>query len=658
MKNKRKLKKELHARMSRRNMVIGGGQVALGLLLAGRLYQLQIAQSDGWSRLSDSNQYNTRAVTPARGRIFDASNRLIAGNSETYSLSVTPANTNNLPILLRQLSTIIDLKKEDIAEIIETANNQPRFIPITIKGDLTQRDLSRIAVRSPLLNGVSFSKRYRRVYPQAHLIGHITGYVSPVTPKEYEEEPSWGRLPDIRTGKVGVEYALEHELRGLPGLDRIEMNSLGKAVRILTDRTPEKGKDAVLTLNMEVQSYAYNRLRRGKSEIVNKTADIQTALSQNEEIRAHFAAGDDLVLKDEKNRFVPPESGSAIVMDIHNGDVIAMVSAPSYDPNLFSERLLSRDWRRMSEHPRTPLLNRAISGLYAPGSTFKMVVAAAALEAGVINSKTRITCEGSIEFGDRNFHCWFEQGHQSVNLVQAIERSCDVYFYEIALKTGINRIHDMAKRLGLGALSGLNLPFEKVGIMPNRDWKKNQRGQVWTPGETIVAGIGQGFVLTTPLQLAVMTARLADGKRAIIPRLTKSFNDEAANATQVTPEPEFAPLNISPSIIKMIRKSMESVMTGPLGTARFHDLPTHGIAGKTGTVQVKRITKEQREAGITENIDRPWKERDHALFVAYAPRKNPRYAAVVVVEHGGSGSSMAAPIARDILAQTIKVNGV
>ena len=622
------------------------------------LYQLQISQSAGWSRLSDSNQFNSRAVSPARGRIFDSSNRLLAGNSETYSLSVTPANTQNLPILLNQLSTIIDLKKEDIAEIIDTANNQPRFIPITIKRDLTQRDLSRIAVRSPLLNGVSFSKRYRRIYPQAHLIGHITGYVSPVTPKEYEEDPRWGRLPDIRTGKVGVEYALENDLRGVPGIDRIEMNSLGKAVRILSDRVPKKGKDAVLTLNMEVQSFAYDRLRRGKSEIVKNTSDIQRALSQNEEIRAHFATGDDLVLKDEKERFVPPESGSAIVMDIRNGDVIAMVSAPSYDPNLFSERLLSRDWRRMSNHPRTPLLNRAISGLYAPGSTFKMVVAAAALEAGVINSKTRIKCEGAIEFGDRNFHCWFEQGHQSVNLVQAIERSCDVYFYEIALKTGINRIHDMAKRLGLGQLSGLALPFEKVGIMPNRDWKQQQRGQVWTPGETIVAGIGQGFVLTTPLQLAVMTARLADGKRAITPRLTKSFNDENNQNQEQIAEPDFAPLNISPSIVKMIKKSMESVMTGPLGTARYHDLAEYGIAGKTGTVQVKRITKEQREAGITENIDRPWKERDHALFVAYAPRKNPRYAAVVVVEHGGSGSSMAAPIARDILEQTIKVNGV
>ncbi|MGC6518117.1 MAG: penicillin-binding protein 2 [Candidatus Puniceispirillaceae bacterium] len=647
MKNKRKLKKELSQRMSRRNLFVAGGQTLFGLLLVGRLYQLQIAQSEGWSKLSDSNQFNMRSVTPARGRIFDEEDRLLAGNTESYSLFITPVNSGNLKQSLLRLSRIIDLRQEDIIKILKTADSQPAFLPVTVKEELTQRDLSRLAIRSPLMNGVSFAKRYRRIYPQAHLTGHITGYVSPVTPKELEKEPRWGRLPNIRTGKVGVEYALEQKLRGTPGLDRIEINSRGKAVRIINDKQPKQGNDARLTLNMEIQAYAYNRLRSGRSEVVTDTADIQIALQKNEEIRSHFAAGDNLVLRDEKDRFVPGESGSAIVMDVRNGDVVAMVSAPSYDPNQFSERLLTRDWKRLSSHPRTPLLNRAISGLYAPGSTFKMVVAAAALEAGVITSRTRVKCEGHMEFGNRKFHCWFDDGHQSLNVKQALERSCDVFFYDVALKTGINRIHDMAKRLGLGLPSGLELPFEKLGIMPNRDWKKDNRGTVWTPGETIVAGIGQGFVLTTPLQLAVMTARLADGKRAIEPRL---FRDEKTD--------DFAPLNIAPSVLSVIKTGMEDVLTGSLGTARRYDLDDYGLAGKTGTVQVKRITKEQREAGIIDNIDRPWKERDHALFVAYAPRKNPRYAAVVVVEHGGSGSSMAAPIARDILAQTIKIKGV
>ena len=648
MKNKRKLKKELMTRIGRRNFMLIGGQTMLGLLLAGRLYQLQIAQNEGWARLSDSNQFNMRSVTPARGRIFDEKNRLLAGNTETYSLSITPQHAGNLKVAMRRIAQLVDLKDSEIEEIIKTAKSQAKFMPVTIKDELTQKDLSRLAIRSPLMNGVSFSKRYRRIYPQAHLTGHITGYVSPVTARELENEPRWGRLPNIRIGKVGVEYALEQELRGAPGLDRIEINSRGKAVRIINDKIPQPGKDARLTLNMEIQAYAYNRLRRGNSDVVKNTNDIQAALQGNEELRQHFAVGDDLVLRDAKERFVPGESGAAIVMDVRNGDVISMVSAPSYDPNQFSEKLLTRDWKRLSSHPRTPLLNRAISGLYAPGSTFKMVVAAAALEAGVISSKTRYKCEGSMEFGNRKFHCWFDDGHQSLNVMQALERSCDIYFYEIALKTGINRIHDMAKRLGLGAPSGLDLPFEKLGIMPNRDWKMENRGTVWTPGETIVAGIGQGFVLTTPMQLAVMTARLADGKRAITPRLFATNDDPV----------EFEPLNVAPSVMKVIKKGMEDVLEGRLGTARRYDLDQHGLAGKTGTVQVKRITKEQREAGIVDNIDRPWKERDHALFVAYAPRKNPRYAAVVVVEHGGSGSSMAAPIARDILAQTIKVKGV
>ena len=634
--------------MSRRNLIVAGGQTAFGLLLAGRLYQLQIAQSEGWTKLSDSNQFNTRSVTPARGRIFDEADRLLAGNTETYSLFITPLNVGNLKQALVRLSMLIDLRDNDIIEILKTAEAQPKFQPITVKQELTQRDLSRLAVRSPLMNGVSFSKRYRRIYPQAHLTGHITGYVSPITPKERDDEPRWSRLPNIRTGKVGIEYALERHLRGAPGLDRIEINSRGKAVRIINDKQPRQGNDAKLTLNMEIQAFAYDRLRRGRNEVITKTADIQKALHSNAEIRSHFAAGDNLVLKDERDRFVPGESGAAIVMDVKNGDVVAMVSAPSYDPNQFSERLLTRDWKRLSSHPRTPLLNRAISGLYAPGSTFKMVVAAAALEAGVITSKTRVTCEGHMEYGDRKFHCWFDDGHQSLNVKQALERSCDVFFYDVALKTGINRIHNMAKRLGLGLPSGLDLPFEKLGIMPNRDWKQENRGSVWTPGETIVAAIGQGFVLTTPMQLAVMTARLADGKRAITPRL---MVDESKPL-------DFGPLDISPAVLKVVKTGMENVLNGSLGTARRYDLDKFGLAGKTGTVQVKRITKEQREAGIIDNIDRPWKERDHALFVAYAPRKNPRYAAVVVVEHGGSGSSMAAPIARDILAQTIKIKGV
>jgi penicillin-binding protein 2 len=334
-----------------------------------------------------------------------------------------------------------------------------------------------------------------------------------------------------------------------------------------------------------------------------------------------------------------------VVMDVRTGEVISMVSSPTYDPNIFTERLLTRDWRRLQEHPRNPLLNRVTAGAYAPGSTFKMVVALAALEAGIISEKTRHFCNGSMDLGNRTFHCWFEDGHGSMNVIKALERSCDVFFYEVALKTGIQRIKNMALRLGLGFPTGIDIPGEKPGIIPSHDWKLATHGVVWTPGETVNAGIGQGYVLTTPLQLAVMIARLANAELAVTPSL------------QVLDRPPaFEPLDISPAALWTIRKGMFQVTHGGLGTARAHNLPSSfgGMAGKTGTVQVKRITKEQREAGITKNIERPWKERDHALFVGYAPVKNPRYAVSVVVEHGGSGSSMAAPIAKATLQRVLQ----
>ena len=411
-------------------------------------------------------------------------------------------------------------------------------------------------------------------------------------------------------------------------------------MRVLEDKPAEPGDDVELTIDIELQAFATERLRRGKSETVPlQNSEVQQALLKNDELRAHVTTGDTLVLRDERGRLVPAESGAVTVMDIQTGEIKAMISVPSYDPNLFSGRLSVRDWRRLNEHPRTPLMNRVTSGLYAPGSTFKMVVVAAAIEAGVITPRTEVKCEGSFEFGNRLFHCWNEKGHGFVNAASSLEQSCDIYYYQIALKTGINRINNMARRMGLGEVTEIGIPSERKGIIPDRDWKLENRGAPWTPGETVVAGIGQGFVLTTPLQLAVMTARIANGKKAVRPVLYKGQAESA----------DFEPLQVSPEILKIMRNGMVQVMTGPLGTARKYDLQQYGgIAGKTGTVQVKRITKEQREEGITENIDRPWKERDHALFVAYAPVEKPRYAISVVVEHGGSGSSMAAPIARDI----------
>ena len=640
MRNKRKEEKEKQLQSTRRLFLVGGGQLLLGAVLVGRLYQLQVAQTDQFRKLSDDNQFNARMIEAPRGRIFDSAGRLLAGNSDVFEMNVVPAHVRDLNALLQAVNKIIPLKPREIERVIETAKAQPNFLQIPIRTGLTQRELSRLSIRSAVLDGVSFDRRYRRIYPQGRLAAHLTGYVSPVTRRETDEDRRLRRLPHLRTGKVGLERAQEQRLRGHFGVEQVEVNARGKPVRILDDLLPKAGDDLHLSVDMEIQNFASRRLQQGRAELMKvESVDVQRALMRDKSLLAHLDNGDNLILKDENGNLTPPESGAAILMDVRNGDIRAMVSQPGFDPNIFTDRLSIKDWDRLNNHPRNPLLNRALSGLYSPGSTFKMVVLAAALEAGIVTNNTRYACPGFFEFGDRKFYCWNKTGHGNMNGELALERSCDVYFYEVALKVGIDRIHNMAQRLGLGIMSKLNIPGEKIGIMPNRAWKQAARGAPWTPGETVIAGIGQGFVLTTPIQLAVMTARLANGKEAVEPRLFKADN---------TP-PQFPPLDVSPSIIRALQKGMRSVTNGTLGTARRYDLPEIGMSGKTGTVQVKRITEAQREAGITDNIDRPWKERDHALFVGYAPVKNPKYAACVVVEHGGSGSSMAAPIARDIL---------
>ena len=641
MAKKRKEILEVSNQISRRMLLVGGMQIAFGLILVGRLYQLQILDNASYLKLSDKNQFDHRLVIAPRGRILDSKNRLLAGNSEVFELVVIPARTKDLKKLLFNIDGIIGLSREEINNIIETAKNQPDFLEIPIKSDLTQRELSHLAIRSAILEGVLFQKNFNRIYPQGKLLSHVTGYVSGITEKEVREDRQLQRLVGLKTGKSGLEKSLDISLRGTVGKQRIEVNSRGKPVRFISDRLPKQGKDYQLTIDIDIQSYAVHRLKLGNSQQVELAkSSVQEAINKNAELKAHINIGETMILKDANSKYVPPETGAVVLMDVHTGAIIAMASSPAYDPNLFAGRLTNRAWHNLNQHPRVPLLNRVIAGLYSPGSTFKMVVYAAALEAGVVSSDTSYSCKGFSEFGDRNFYCWQEKGHGVVNGRQAIAQSCDVYFYQIALKTGIDRIQNMAIRMGLGAMTDIGIPGEKLGIMPNRAWKKNNRGTVWTPGETVIAGIGQGFVLTTPIQLAVMTARLANGKKAVKASLL---------AQSVQSSENFLPLTINSSVLREIQRSMRSVISSARGTARKYELDGYGMAGKTGTVQVKRISKIERDEGIIDNIDRRWKDRDHALFVGYAPYDDPKYAISVIVEHGGSGSSMAAPIARDIL---------
>lgn len=638
--------REYENKLSRRSLILGGIQAALISGLAARLYYLQVVQGNEYSQLSDRNKYNFRIIPPSRGRIYDHEGRLLAGNAEAYELSIIPLYAGDVRRVLASLSSLIELTEEDIELVIKDAESQPSFLPVPIRSDLTQREVSRLVIRTPELPGVNFSRVEKRIYPQGLVAGHLTGYVNRVTKDEISNGLITRELANLSIGKTGVEKALEDNLRGNPGRERVVVNALGRPIRSFTDEEPAPGRDFNLSIDMDLQLKALKTLKMGRHNVLRRDSSrVQKALQENPELASIIGPDESLVLEDIKGRVIPPETGSVVVMDIKTGMLKCLVSSPTFDPNVFSSRISSREWERIISNPRRPLLDRALSGQYAPGSTFKMVIALAALEAGVINENTRFNCPGHKTVGNKDFHCWKKEGHGFVNVLGALEQSCDVYFYEVGLKTGITRIADMARRLGFGDISSLGLPGEKPGLMPTKDWKEDKIGSAWTLGETVNASIGQGYVLTTPIQLAVMTARIANGDAAVMPKLFASQSDE-----------QFEPLNISPRAMAVVRKGMRRVMNGSQGTARLHDLDVKGVsmAGKTGTVQVKAITKAERESGIIDNIDRPWKHRDHALYVGYAPHDDPRYAISVVVEHGGSGSGVAAPIASTVMSHIFK----
>lgn len=638
--------KEFTASLSRRSLILGGIQALAVGGLASRLYYLQMMEGQQYSQLSDRNKYDFRLLSPSRGRIYDAGGRLLAGNAEAYELSIIPDYAGDIENVLRVLSQLIRLGEEDIQSVLEEAASTPSFLPVAIRSDLTQREVSRLVIRSPELPGVNFERSEKRIYPQGLLAGHITGYVNRVTQKEINTGVITRELASLSTGKSGVEKAFELNLRGTPGRERVLVNAIGRPIRTAVDEQARPGKDIILSADMDLQLKALNTLKRGSNTPIPRSDPrVQEVILNSPDMGLMVPEEEEFAYIDSKDRIVAPESGSVVVMDIQTGAIRCMVSSPTFDPNLFAGRISSREWQKLINNPRQPLLNRSLSGQYAPGSTFKMIVALAALEAGIISEKTRFSCPGHKTVGNKDFHCWQKNGHGTINVIQALEQSCDVYFYEVGLKTGIARIAEMARRLGLGSTTGLNLPGEKRGLVPTKAWKEDKIGRAWTLGETVNASIGQGYVLSTPLQLAVMTARLANGEAKVMPSIVEPGAEVG-----------FEPLGINPYALKVIQKGMRKVMNGSLGTARRHDLDVNGIsmAGKTGTVQVRAISKAERERGVTDNADRPWKFRDHALFTGYAPHDRPRYAVSVIVEHGGSGSGAAAPVAKEVLAEVFR----
>lgn len=595
---------------SRRVVLLAGGKLAVFGALGVRLHQLQVQDASEFALQAEDNRVSQRLLTPARGRILDRLGRPLADNVPIYRVWIVREQARDVEGVLRELAELIAIPEHRQAEIVAQTRSRAPFVPVTVRDDLSWDEVAQVAVHAPDLPGVMLDAGLLRRYQHGSEFAHVLGYVGPVNERELtaDEDPLL-RVPDLRIGKSGIERGYDDALRGRAGLLQVEVNAVGREIRELRRRPGTGGRDAQLTVDYELQRYAHRRLA---SEL----------------------------------------SASAVIMDVNTGAVLAMVSVPSFDPGAFVNGVSHAQWNEWRDDPRAPLVNKAIAGQYPPGSTFKMLTALAALELGVVDEGSNFFCPGHLSMGRARFHCWRSGGHGSLALVQALAQSCDVYFYEVGKRVGIDAIAQMARRFGLGTTTGLDLPNEQPGLMPTRAWKETVLGEPWQPGETVVCSIGQGYVSATPLQLAVMTARIANGGYAVAPWLLR---EPSRTAEPMEPAPS---IGISALSLGLVREGMFEVVNGDRGTARSQKLLSDidRMAGKTGTSQVKRITRAERAAGLHKRKDRPWRERHHALFVGFAPFVAPRYAVSVVVEHGGSGSAAAAPIARDLMQKTLDID--
>jgi penicillin-binding protein 2 len=594
-------------RINRRALFMGGCMAATMAVLAGRMRYLGIDQSDAFSLLAEQNRVNIQLLPPARGLILDRNGKLIAGNEQTYRVVITREGAGDVDLVLNRLSHLIPLTQEDLTRVLKDMAKNPAFVPIPVADRLSWEEFSSISLNAPALPGVTPDVGLSRLYPRDTDFAHVVGYVGPVSEKDLEgiENPDpLLRIPKFQIGKIGVEKWTEDVLRGSAGNRKIEVNHVGRIMRELERAEGQSGSDLTLTLDADLQNFLQIRL------------------------------GD--------------QSAACVVMDVQNGDIMGAVSAPSFNPNLFVRGISNADYRALMDNDHRPLANKVAQGAYPPGSTFKIVTALAALADGQIDTDTTVSCPGYLDFGGRKFHCWKSGGHGKVDLARALAESCDVFFYDLAQKVGIEKISEMGKTMGLGQRHDLPMSAITEGILPTKEWKQARFKQDWRIGDTINASIGQGYVLASPLQLAVMTARVATG-RSVVPRLVKAVDGvEVAIA-------EALPLGVETSHLQTVRSGMDQVVNGQHGTsyaARIDNVAML-MAGKSGTSQVRNISAAERETGVVDNVDRPWKERDHALFVAYAPADAPRYAVAVVVEHGGGGSLAAAPIARDALLRVM-----
>jgi penicillin-binding protein 2 len=545
-------------------------------------------------------------IAPPRGRILDRFGVVVAGSSINWRAVLVAEQANDVPATLAMFARLLPLSDYERVRIERELHRHRKFIPVMIREFLTWDEMAMIEVNAPDLPGVVVDAGTTRHYPYGRKMAHIIGYVAPPNEADVADDPLLG-LPGLRIGRAGIEKYHDLGLRGRAGAVQLEVNAVGRVIRELDRQEGLPGEDVGLTLDAGLQEAVLTSL------------------------------GDD--------------SASAVVMDCRNGEVLAMATNPSFDPSVFNSGVSQAQWLDWTKDRRTPLINKATSGLYAPGSTFKMAVALAGIESRAITPADRIGCSGYLDLGDTRFHCWRKGGHGMLDLRGGLKNSCDVYFYEVARRTGIDRIAAMANRLGLGVELELDLPGQRPGLIPTRDWRIGH-GHAWNIGDTVVSGIGQGFIQVTPLQLATYVSRIASG-RLVQPHLTRKL----AGVMQPGVQPDDWPvLGMPEKLLHTVREGMWAVVNEQGGTAPLARLadPQVQMAGKTGSAQVRRVSRELRESGHFDSEKLPWEYRPHALFVCYAPYNAPRYAVSVVIEHGNAGAAAAAPLARDIMIATLR----
>jgi len=577
-------------RFTRRSLLLAGAQAAGLSLIGWRLFGLQVLERGHYAPIAEENRINLQILAPRRGRILDIAGRPLADNEAIFRATVTPSLVADLHDVLARVQQILPLSDKDVADILRRAKRQRSNVPIVIATELAFDQVAKINLFAPSLPGIATGTSWRRRYHGGEAIGHVVGFVGSVESLGIDDDAVL-RLPEMKIGKTGAEAGFDSELRGSGGTQKIEVDARGRIVRKLETVEPVNGRDVTLSIDANLQEQVLARLQRERC-------------------------------------------AAAVVLEVKSGAILVSSSTPGFDPASIAGGISTSDWQKLTTAEDKPLLNRAVAAQYTPGSTFKVVTALAALEAGVVSPTERIQCPGHYEFDGEVYSCWKPDGHGELTLHDALRCACDVYFYEIARRTGIDRLAAMARRLGLGTTYDFGLPEEKAGLIPDPNWKRGDMGGAWPGGETLLTGIGQGYVQATPLQLALMTARIATG-RTVLPSIRK---------TTSPPDSDFAALSINTAHLALVRAGMLAAVNDEGGSAKSAKLgdgrpSIAGEAGSSGTAAGRTQGGPRREGSM----------RDHSLFIAFAPADAPRFAIATVVEHAGDGNAAAATLARDVL---------